>query len=102
GQAEQPLLEDRVAAVPQRQRQAQALLVVADAGDAVLAPAVGAAAGVVVGEVVPGVARCAVVLADRAPLTLAEVRAPAPPALPAEAVFIQTSLLVVHRVTSGK
>ena len=44
GQAEQALLEDRIAAVPQRQRQAQPLLVVADAGDAVLAPAIGAAA----------------------------------------------------------
>ena len=56
------------------------LLFVAEAGDAVLAPAVGAAAGVVVGEVLPGVAAGGVVLADGAPLAVAEVGAPAAPA----------------------
>ena len=80
GQAEQPLLEDRVLAVPERQRQAQPLSVVADPGDAVLAPAVGARAGLVVGEVLPGVAIGAVILAHGAPLALAEI---GPPALPA-------------------
>ena len=45
GQAEQALLEDRVAAVPQREGKAQTLLLVADAGDAVLAPVIGARAG---------------------------------------------------------
>ena len=79
GQAEQAFLEDRVLAVPQGQREAEPLLVVGDAGQAVLAPAVGARAGLVVGEVVPGVAALAVVLADGAPLPLAEVR---PPLLP--------------------
>ena len=53
GQAEDPLLEDRVAAVPEREREAERLPVVADAGEAVLAPAVGARAGVVVREVAP-------------------------------------------------
>ena len=48
GQAEQPLLEDRVLAVPQGQREAEPLLVVGDAGQAVLAPAIGARAGLVV------------------------------------------------------
>ena len=57
GQPEEPLLEDRILAVPQGQREAEALLVVGDAGEAVFAPAVGARAGLVVGEVVPGVAR---------------------------------------------
>ena len=76
GQAEQAFLEDRVLAVPQGQREAEPLLVVGDAGQAVLAPAVGAGAGLVVGEVVPGVAALAVVLADGAPLAFAEVRAP--------------------------
>ena len=79
GQAEEPLLEDRVLAVPQGQGEAEPLLVVGDAGDAVLAPAIGARAGLVVGEVVPGVAVLAVVLAHGAPLALAEVR---PPLLP--------------------
>ena len=59
--------------------EAQALLDVAEAGHAVLAPAVGAGAGVVVGEVGPRLAVGAVVLADGAPLALAEVRAPQVP-----------------------
>ena len=76
GQAEQPLLEDRVLAVPQREGKAQALLVVGDAGEAVLAPAIGARARLVVGEVVPGVAVVAVVLAHGSPLALAQIRSP--------------------------
>ena len=76
GEAEQALLEDRVRAVPQREREAQLLAVVADPREPVLAPAVGARARLVVGEVAPGVAAVAVVLADRAPLALAQVRAP--------------------------
>ncbi len=81
GQAEQALLQDRVALVPQGQRQAEALLVVADAGEAVLAPAVGPGPRLVVGEVRPRIAVVAVVLAHRAPLALAEVRPPHPPRL---------------------
>jgi hypothetical protein len=42
GEAERPLLQDRVATVPERERQAQQLVVVADAAKPVLAPAVGA------------------------------------------------------------
>src|SRR5262249_55744260 len=96
GQAEEPLLEDRVFTVPQGQRQTQALLVVADAGQAVLAPAVGAAAGVVVRQVAPGVALGAVVLADGAPLPLAQVRPPLLPRLAALALFFKAPLLFVH------
>ena len=76
GEPEHPLLEDRVGAVPERQRQAQSLLRVADPGDAVLAPAVRARARLVVVQEVPGVATGAVVLADGAPLALGQVRAP--------------------------
>ena len=76
GQAEQPLLQDRVVAVPQRQGETQDLLIVADAVQAVLTPAVGPAAGGVVAERFPGRPARTVVLADGAPLTLAQVRAP--------------------------
>ena len=55
-QPEQALLEDRVAAVPERQREAQPLPVVREAGEPVLAPAVGARPRLVVAEVAPGVA----------------------------------------------
>ena len=56
GEPEHALLEDRVGAVPQREREAHPLAVVADAGQPVLAPAVGARTGLVVREVVPRVA----------------------------------------------
>ncbi len=79
GQPEHPLLEDRVAAVPQRERQAQLLADVADPRHAVLAPAVGPGAGMVVGEVVPGLAPGAVVLADRPPRALRQVGTPLVP-----------------------
>ena len=50
-EAEEALLEDGVALVPQREAEAEDLVAVADGGQAVLAPAVGAAARLVVGEV---------------------------------------------------
>src|SRR5215467_8163463 len=79
GQTEDPLLDDRVRAVPEREREAENLPVVRDAGEAVLAPAVGARARLVAAEVVPGVAGVARVFPDRAPLALREV---GPPFLP--------------------
>jgi hypothetical protein len=79
GQAEDALLDDRVPLVPEREREAQLLVEVADPREAVLAPAVGAGAGVVVRKVGPGVAVGAVVLADRSPGAFAEVGPPAPP-----------------------
>jgi hypothetical protein len=65
------------------------LLEVADAGDAVFAPAIRPTASVVVREVIPGVSVGTVVLADRAPLAFTEVWAPLFPGLLSEAVFFQ-------------
>ena len=79
GEAEHALFEDRVATVPQRQTEAQALLDVGEPGHAVLTPPVGARAGMIVGEVRPRIAVLAVVLTDRAPLALADVRTPQVP-----------------------
>ena len=75
----QALLQDGIAAIPQGQREADALVPVADAGDAVFAPAVGARARVVVREILPRRAVRAVILAHGSPLALAEVRSPALP-----------------------
>ena len=97
GEAEEPLLQDRIAPVPQREREADVLVAIADAGEAVLVPAVGARAGVIVRKVVPGVAVGAVVLAHRAPGALAEVR---PPALPVSTTLrglVQAAGFGVHR-----
>src|SRR6185436_17791463 len=79
GEAEEPLLQDWVDSVPQRQRQTQVSLVVAEAREAVLAPAVGTRASLVVTEVAPSVAVVAVVLAHRTPLSLAQIRTPLAP-----------------------
>src|SRR5207249_4581131 len=56
GQAEEPLLEDRVLAVPQGDGEAEELLIVRDYCEPVLAPAVRPRARVAVAEVVQGVA----------------------------------------------
>ena len=53
---------------------ASSSLEIAESGEPVLAPAVGARARVVVREVLPGAAGGAVVLAHRAPGALADVR----------------------------
>jgi hypothetical protein len=78
GQPEQPLLQNWIGAVPQTDRQAQQLPVVAEPGQPVLAPPVGPGSRLIVGERGPGIA-AAVTLAHRAPLTLAEIRTPAAP-----------------------
>jgi hypothetical protein len=71
GKTEEALLENAIAAVPKRDGEADVLVAVANAADAVFAPAIGARAGVVMREIAPSVAAAAVVLADRAPLALA-------------------------------
>ena len=71
-------------------REAEQLPVVAQSRQSVLAPAISPRTGLVVAEVVPRVAVVAVVLADRAPLALAEVW---PPPLPWRRIcarFVQT------------
>src|SRR5260370_36165806 len=79
GEPEQPFLQDRVAAVPQCQTEAEQQLVVAKAADPVLAPAIGTGARLIVRKIFPGRAVLAVILAHRSPLTPAEIRPPAPP-----------------------
>ena len=91
-QAEEPLLEDRVAAVPEGGGEDEELVAIADAGDAVLAPAIGLAAGQVVRQVVPGVAVGAVVLAHGGPGAVADVRPPAPPAADVVLDFLQAGV----------
>src|SRR5437773_5156954 len=64
-QAEEPLLEDEILAVPEGQRKAEELPVVGDPPEPALAPAVGPRPGLVVPEVLPRVPRGAVVLTHR-------------------------------------
>src|SRR5208337_553425 len=64
---EDPLLQDRVAAVQEGEREAQPLLVIADPAEPVLVPAVHPRPGVVMREPVPRLAVLAVVLSHRPP-----------------------------------
>ena len=79
GQPEKPLFKNRVLAIPQRQSEAQALVVVGKTRQTVLAPTISARARLIVTEVVPGVAVFAVIFANGAPLALAQVGSPLPP-----------------------
>src|SRR5439155_18378288 len=81
GQPEEALLQDRISSVPKRHGQTEPLLRVANPGNAVLAPPVGSAPGVIVGKVLPGRAVGAVVLSHGAPLPLGDVRSPTFPPL---------------------
>jgi hypothetical protein len=78
-EAEEPFLDDRVTPVPQCERHTPVKRVVAESGDAVLAPAIHPAARMIVRKVIPGGSVFAVILANGAPLTLAQIRSPASP-----------------------
>src|SRR5215470_15124446 len=71
-------------------------MTVANAGDSILVPAVGPGSGVVVGQVFPRVAVRAVVFANRAPGTLAEVRTPALPMRPPLAYLFESMFFFGH------
>jgi hypothetical protein len=71
GESKEPLLEDGILLVPQRDAQAQVLIAVTESTEAVLVPAIGAAPRVIVREVVPRLAGRTVVFADGAPGALA-------------------------------
>ena len=78
-QPEDPLLEEGVHPVPEGEGEAEGLAVVADPGETVLVPPVGAGAGVIEREEPPRVGVRAVVLAHGAPGALTHIRSPVPP-----------------------
>lgn len=99
-EAEQALLQDRMALVPQREREAQDLPLVAETAETVLTPTVGARSRRVMGEVRPGVAALAVVLPRGTPLPLAEIGSPSAPGY-ARARLLEAALLHRGCVVSG-
>src|SRR5439155_3708374 len=76
-------------------------VLITDPGEAIFAPAIGLAAGRVVGEVIPGVAVAAVIFAHRAPLTLAQIGPPLEPGVRLVLVFLEPLLLRVHPGVPG-
>src|SRR5262245_15269500 len=95
GQAKHPLFEERILFIPQCHTQAEILLVITKATQAVFVPAISPAAGMVVRKIVPGIPIYAVIFAHRTPGALTEVRSPAPPIGFARLVFCQAPLLGV-------
>jgi hypothetical protein len=99
GQAEQTLFQDRIVAVPERERKANVLMAIADTAEPVFAPAVGAAARMVVGKIFPGGAVGAVIFAHGTPLALGQVRTPAFPVSFARAVRLKPQFFFGHGPT---
>ena len=69
-------LQDRIPAIPERQRKAQTAFAVGDPQETIFPPAIGTAAGVIVREVVPARPVLGVVLADCAPTGVLPSRVP--------------------------
>ena len=89
-QPEHAFFEDGVFAIPQGYAEAQQLLMIADAGQTILAPVIGAGSRLVMSEVVPGITVLAVVLANCPPLPLAKVGSPFSPGLLAGAYLLES------------
>src|SRR5262249_46598131 len=90
GEPEQPFLQNRIAAVPQRDRKTQAAFAVGPAEETVFTPAVCAAACMVVGKVLPCLSIGRVIFADGSPLSLGEIWTPALPVFCAAAVLVES------------
>src|SRR5829696_4941452 len=97
-QAEEPLLQVVVLTIPEGEAEAHPLAIVANAGQPVLAPAIGPRAGVVVGEVAPRlVPVVAVVLPDRPPRPLRDIRPPPPPRRVAPCLYQPPPFVIRHK-----
>ena len=79
GQTKKPFLENRIASVPEREREAEPLTVIRNSGQPVLAPMIGTRTSLIMAEVRPGIAVVTVILANGPPLTFAEVGSPTLP-----------------------
>jgi hypothetical protein len=96
GESEESLLEDGVLGVPQGDRETETALAITPPLQAVFTPAIGTAAGVIMGEGFPAASIGRIVLANRAPLTFRQVGTPPLPIGGACLVFSQTLFFVVH------
>jgi hypothetical protein len=79
GESEEPFLEKGIPFVPNGDSHAEVLKAVAESGQSVFIPAIGAAARLIVRKVIPGVSIRTIVFPHSAPGTLGQV---GPPFLP--------------------
>src|SRR5215831_11490786 len=104
-QSEQPLLENRIVAVPQRKGEAQPAFSVADSKQSILAPPVRPAARVIVRQVVPTLSSGRIVLANGTPLAFGQVGSPSPPVTSTPRVLVNPNPFCVvagHTDHAGK
>src|ERR1700720_107491 len=79
GESKHAFLENRIPAIPQRQREDQELVTIANAGNAIFTPAISLAARHVVGEELPRASIRTVIFSDAPPGTLADIGPPSAP-----------------------
>src|SRR5258708_9384097 len=73
-QTEEPLLEDRVPAIPKGQRETKPAFPIGDSQQAVLSPTIGSPAALVSGKMVPSVARLPLILPHSPQLARAQLQ----------------------------
>src|SRR5882724_2418967 len=96
GKSEDAFLQDRIFAVPHRERETYLLMAVADAGDPIFIPAIGSRARVIVREVIPRRAIWAVILTHGSPSAFAYIGSPTLPMRAALAGFFESNLFSSH------
>src|SRR5579884_4025370 len=95
-EAEESLFQNGIVSVPEGRSEADILVAVTEAGDAVFPPAVGSGARMVVRKVIPGCAIGAIVLTHRSPLPLAHIRPPAFPVDDPPPILFQSIMFSSH------
>src|SRR5207248_3515895 len=94
--AEDAFLQKRIALVPKRERKTEQPFVIANSANAVFVPAIRARPRVIVRKIIPRVAVRAVILANRPPRALGQIRPPKMPRLLRRFVFFEPLLFGVH------
>jgi hypothetical protein len=98
-QAKQPLFQNRIFAVPQRQGKRQDLVAVTDTGKPILTPTVRFRTGEIMRKIIPGVPIGTIILSHRPPRALGDVGAPVVPrADRARKRFLETLVLGRHHI----
>src|SRR5262249_10652619 len=100
GKAKKAFLQNRVPSVPESQGQTEALMIVAEAGDAIFTPTIGTTARLVMAEIIPGGSIGTIILANSSPFAFAQVGSPEPPRCSAT-VRLFKSFLFLHKRGGG-
>src|SRR6267378_6916105 len=82
--------------IPEGPGEAEPLLVVANSGKAVFAPAISSRTRLLMRQIVPGITVRTIILAHRSPLAVAKVWSPQVPALFLRIIFFDTRLIGLH------